>query len=209
MLSTAEFWDKIAPKYSKKPVLDEQVYQKKLQITRECFRPDMEIMEFGCGTGSTAIAHAPYVKHIRAVDISSKMIEIAREKADAHHIANITFEQSSIDALTLPDASLDAVLGLSILHLLENKEEVLAKIHRSLKLGGVFVTSTVCLGDKMPFFKLVALIGKRLGLLPILSVFTVKQLETSIRNAGFTIDFQWQPAKSHAVFIVAKKPDAG
>jgi ubiquinone/menaquinone biosynthesis C-methylase UbiE len=41
----------------------------------------MEVLEFGCGTESTAIAHAPYVKHIQALDISSKMIDIAQGKA--------------------------------------------------------------------------------------------------------------------------------
>lgn len=209
MVSTAKFWDRIAENYAKKPVPNEQVYQKKLQITREYFRPDMAILEFGCGTGSTAIAHAPYVKHIRATDISAKMIEIARRKADAQNISNITFEQSSIDGLKLPDESLDAVLAHSILHLLENKEEVIGKVHRALKPGGVFVTSTVCLGDKMPFFKLIAPIGKCLGLLPTLTVFSVKQLEASIRNAGFSIDYQWQPEKSHTVFMVAKKLSVG
>ena len=205
MVATAKFWDNVAEKYSKKPVPDEQVYQKKLKITREYFRPDTVVLEFGCGTGSTAIAHAPYVKHIWATDISAKMIEIAQRKADAQDINNITFEQSSIDAVTLPDGSLDAVLGHSILHLLENKEEVIAKVHSMLKPDGVFVTSTVCLGDRMKFFKLIAPIGKRVGLLPTLKVFTVKQLEASIQNAGFHIDYQWQPEKSHAVFIVAKK----
>ena len=205
MTTTAIFWDRVAEKYSKKPVPDEQVYQKKLQITREYFRPDMEVLEFGCGTGSTTIVHAPYVKNIRATDISSKMIEIAQGKADAQGINNVTFEQSSIDAMTLPDESLDAVLGHSILHLLENKEEVIARVHRMLKPGGIFITSTVCLGDRMKFFKLIAPIGKLFGLLPILKVFTTQQLEESIRSAGFSIDYQWQPEKSHAVFIVAKK----
>ncbi len=205
MSTTAIFWDKIAEKYSKKPVPDEQVYQKKLQITREYFRPDMEILEFGCGTGSTAIAHAPYVKHIHATDISSKMIEIAQSKADAQDINNITFEQSSIDTLTLADESLDVVLGLNILHLLENKEEIIAKVQRTLKADGVFITSTACLGDSMKFFKIIAPIGKFFGVLPILKVFTTQQLEESIRNAGFSIDYQWRLEKSHSIFIVAKK----
>ncbi len=205
MTSTTIFWDKIAEKYSKKPVPNEQVYQKKLQISRRYFQPDMNVLEFGCGTGSTAIAHAPYVKHIHATDISSKMIEIAQGKANALDINNITFEQSSIDELKLPDESMDAVLGLSILHLLENKDEMITKVYQILKPGGVFVTSTVCLGEKLSFFKLIAPIGKFFGLLPILKVFTSQQLEQSIRNAGFSIDYQWQLEKSHAVFIVAKK----
>ena len=78
MYQEASFWDRHAEGYSKRPIADDAAYQKKLKVTREYFQPDMEVLEFGCGTGSTAISHAPFVKHIRATDISSKMIEIAR-----------------------------------------------------------------------------------------------------------------------------------
>ena len=164
MDQSAKLWDKIAERYSKRPIADEAGYQKKLQVTREYFRSDMEVLEFGCGTGSTAIAHAPYVKHIQAIDISSKMIEIARGKADANKIENVTFRRSTIDELSMNDQTLDAVLGLSIFHLLDNKEKVIARIHKILKPGGIFVTSTACIGDAMKFFKIVAPIGKFLGL---------------------------------------------
>ena len=123
MDQSAKFWDKIAKRYSKQPITDEAAYQKKLQVTREYFQPDMEVLEFGCGTGSTAITHAPYVKHIHAIDISSKMIEIAQGKADANNVENVTFKRSTIDEFSVSDQTLDAVLGLSILHLLDNKEE--------------------------------------------------------------------------------------
>ncbi len=213
MNHSAKFWDKIAEGYSKQPIADEASYQKKLQVTREYFKPDMEVLEFGCGTGSTAIAHAPYVKHIRAIDISSKMIEIAQGKAEAANIKNVTFEQLSIDELTVSDETLDVVLGLSILHLLENKEEVIAKVYKMLKPGGIFVTSTACLGDTMKWFKVIAPIGIFLGLMPLVKVFTTKELSDSLTDAGFTIDYHWQPSKSiskgmfkfKGVFIVAKK----
>jgi ubiquinone/menaquinone biosynthesis C-methylase UbiE len=205
MDQSAKFWDRIAERYSKRPVADEAAYQNKLQVTREYFRPDMEVLEFGCGTGSTAITHAPHVKHIQAIDISSKMIEIAQGKADAEDIENVTFKRSTIEEFSVPDQALDAVLGLSILHLLENKEEVIAKVHRMLKPGGIFVTSTACIGDMMKFFKFVAPIGKFLGLMPLVKVFTKRELEDSLTDAGFQIDYQWQPGKNKAVFIVAKK----
>lgn len=207
MNSSAKFWDKIAQRYSKQPIADEAAYQKKLQVTQEYFQPNMEVLEFGCGTGSTAIIHAPYIKHIRAIDISSNMIEIAQAKADAQNIKNITFEQLSIDELTVPDSTFDVVLGLSILHLLENKEQVIAKVHKMLKPGGIFITSTACLGDTMKWFKLIALIGKFLGLIPLVKVFTAKELEDSLTNGGFAIDYHWQPRKNKAVFIVAKKAE--
>jgi len=207
MDQSAKFWDKIAEYYSKQPIADEAAYQKKLQVTREYFRPDMEVLEFGCGTGSTAIAHAPYVKHIQAIDISSKMIEIAQGKADAKKIKNVTFKRSTINEFSVPDQTLDAVLGLSILHLLDNKDEVIAKVHKKLKPGGIFVTSTACIGDTMKFIKIIAPIGKFLGLIPLVKVFTTRELEDSLTDAGFEIDYQWQPGKNKAVFIVAKKAE--
>ncbi len=207
MAQPSRFWDRIAERYSKRPVADAASYQKKLQVTREYLRPDMEVLEFGCGTGSTAIIHAPHVKHIRAIDISSKMIEIARRKAAESQVENVTFEQSTIEAVAVADRSLDAVLGLSILHLLDNREEVIAKVRTMLKPGGLFVTSTACLGDTMKFFKLIGPIGHFLGLIPLVRVFTTEELEASLTNAGFDIDYQWQPGKGKAVFIVAKKPE--
>lgn len=205
MHQPSKFWDKIAERYAKKPVADEAAYQKKLQVTRDYLRPDMEVLEFGCGTGSTGIAHAPYVKHIRAIDISSKMIEIAQGKADADGVENVTFEQSTIDDLNVPDETFDAVMGHSVLHLLESKEDAIAKVHGMLKPGGDFVSSTACIGDFMKVFKVIAPIGEFLGLLPLVKVFTVKELEASLTDAGFEIDYQWQPGKGKGVFIVAKK----
>lgn len=206
MGQSTKFWDKIADRYLKQPIADVAAYEKKLQVTQEYFQPDMEVLEIGCGTGSTAIVHAPYVKHIRAIDFSANMIDIAQTRAAAQNIPNLTFEQSTIDELDIPDQSLDAVLGLSILHLLEDKEAAIAKVFDMLKPGGIFVTSTVCLGDQMAWFNWIAPIGKFLGFFPLVKVFTIEELVNSLTNARFKIDHQWQPDKGKAVFIVAKKP---
>lgn len=205
MYQPSKFWDRFAVRYSKSPIADQESYEKKLQITRKYLRSGMEILEFGCGTGSTAILHAPYVKHIHAIDASPRMIEIAQGKADAENVRNITFEQSAIDGFSGADESLDAVLGLSILHLLDNKEEVIAKVHKMLKAGGVFVSSTACLGGTMKFLKIILSIGRCIGLLPLVKFFTSTELEKSLTDAGFGIDYQWQPGKGKSVFIVAKK----
>lgn len=202
---STQFWDRIADRYSRQPIADEAAYQKKLQITQEYLQPNMEVLEIGCGTGSTAIIHAPFVRHIRAIDFSSKMIAIAQSKADAQHIENVTFEQSTIDSLSTADSTYDVVLGLSILHLLDDKAAVIAKVYETLKPGGVFVTSTTCIGDMMPLLKIILPIGRWLGIFPLVKVFTVPELVESLTDAGFTIDHQWQPGKGKAVFIVAKK----
>ena len=205
MDQSARFWDRIAERYSRQPIGDEAAYQKKLEITRKYLRSDMKVLEIGCGTGSTAIAHAPFVKHIQAIDISAKMIEIARGKANAAAVANVTFARSRIDEFSAPEQSFDAVLGLSILHLLDNTEKVVADVHRLLKPGGVFVTSTICIGDTMKFIKVIAPIGRFLGLMPLVNVFTSKELQDSFAAAGFEIDYQWQPGEGKTIFMVAKK----
>lgn len=208
MSNQAKIWDRFAKGYAKRPVADQQTYEKKLEVTRGYLRPNMEVLEFGCGTGSTALIHAPYVKHILAIDISSKMIEIAQGKADAAGVENITFKQQTIDELEVAEASFDAVLGLSILHLLKNKEDAIAKVYRSLKPGGIFVSSTGCLAGSMSILKVILPIGHFLGLLPLVQFFTVKELTDSLTSAGFEIDHHWQPGKGKvkSVFIVAKKP---
>jgi hypothetical protein len=96
------------------------------------------------------------------------------------------------------------ILGLSILHLLADKDAVIAKVFRLLKPGGVFISSTTCVGDTMGVFKLVAPLGKALGLLPRLDVMTTAELIASLTGAGFAIEQQWQPGKGKAVFIVAR-----
>lgn len=205
MEQSAKFWDRIAKRYSRQPIADEATYQKKLEITREYLRPDMEMLEFGCGTGSTALLHAPYVKHILATDISSKMIEIAQGKADAQNVENVTFQCTAIEPFSLPDQALDVVLGLNVLHLVEDKDEVIAKIHRMLKPGGIFVTSTACIADMMRIFRIIVPVGRFLRLIPLVKVFSTKELQDSLTDAAFEIDYQWQPGKNKAVFIVAKK----
>ena len=206
MTNQAKFWDKIAERYAKSPIADEAAYQKKLQITREYFNPDSEVLEIGCGTGSTAILHAPYVKHIRATDISAKMIAIAQRKLETEKIDNLTFEQAAIDELKIEEGSIDVVMAHSILHLVDSRDEVIAKAYRLLKPGGVLVSSTICIGDSvLRFLKPIAVFGMFLGFLPLVKVFTAKELESSIINAGFEIDYRWLPGKGKAVFIVARK----
>jgi ubiquinone/menaquinone biosynthesis C-methylase UbiE len=202
------FWDRMAERYARQPIADEAAYQTKLQVTRTYLRPDMDLLEFGCGTGGTAIIHAPHVRHIRAIDFSESMLAIARGKAAAAGIGNVSFERADITAFTAPDASFDVILGLSILHLLADKDAVIAKVFHLLRPGGLFISSTACIGDTMGLFKAIAPLGKALGLLPQLDVMTTPDLVKSLTAAGFSIEHQWQPGRGKAVFIVARAGSA-
>lgn len=136
MAQSTRFWDRIAERYSTQPVADEATYQKKLQITREYFRPDTAVLEFGCGTGSTAIVHAPHVKHIQAIDLSSKMIEIAQARADADNVENVTFAQSTVDGipakarpfLSLPRSRNRASRSICMTFVLDTAEQITKEI---------------------------------------------------------------------------------
>lgn len=203
-----KFWDRIANRYSKQPIADEDAYQHKLNISREHLHPDMRVLEFGCGTGNTAIRHAPFVAHVHGIDISSKMLAHAAENLKATGLNNVTFEVADITSFAQPDHSYDVVMGLSILHLLEDKDAAIAKVFKLLKPGGLFISSTACLGDNMKYLKLLAPLAKATGLLPILNVFTTNQLVQSHIEAGFELDHRWQKSRGAALFLVARKPAA-
>ncbi len=205
MSNPAKFWDGIAERYAKAPVKDEAAYQHKLEITREYLDPKTNVLEFGCGTGSTAIAHAPFVNHILAIDISSGMLDIAKEKALEANITNIEFRQAGINELAVPGKLFDVVMAHSILHLVPDREEVIRKVADVLKPGGIFVSSTHCLGDSSILFRLILPVARFLRLAPLVRVFTRKELAKSIKANGFTIVYQWRPRKGGAEFIVAQK----
>lgn len=202
-----KFWDRKAEGYARSPISDEANYQKKLSDTQKFFTPDMNILEFGCGTGTTAINHAPHVQRIEAVDISENMLEIGRTKAREACIDNVRFTRGTLTEFNAESASFDAVLGLNVIHLLPDRREVLAEVARILKPGGVFVSSTVCLGNSyLRFIKLLAPLGKLMGIMPDVFILTKVKLAKEIEEAGFTIKVQWHHGMHDmVVFIIARK----
>ena len=203
----AKFWDWMAERYARQPIADEAAYQEKLSRTRQYFSPECRVLEFGCGTGSTAIAHAPFVGRIHATDISVKMIAIAGEKASAAGLSNISFEQTSLSDLGGESASWDVVLGMSILHLVPDMAADIFLVHKLLKPGGVFVSSSPCIADMSTAFRFVAPLFRWLPFLPSVTAFSSEELEQCLKSAGFVIETNWQPGADKAVFIVARKPD--
>jgi len=199
-----EFWNKSAARYAKSRIRDETSYQKKLTITQEYLQPDGSVLEFGCGTGSTAIIHAPHVKQIIATDISDRMVNIAEQKARDAGIKNVTFQQGTLDSLNLEAESFDAVLGLNILHLIKDLEATLSSVHDLLKPGGIFVSSSALLNDISFIWRWLIPPMQALGLAPYVNPFSKQELVSMLNQAGFGIEHEWQPGKD-SVFIVARK----
>ena len=202
-----KFWDRIAARYSRQPLADEAAYEKKLQKTREYFTPESEVFEFGCGTGSTAINHAPWVKSLLAIDVSTKMIEIARAKSREQALDNVSFQVASIDDFEAANESYDVVMAHSILHLLKDKDRAIAKTHAMLKPGGIFVSSTFCMGDHFVtrLIRSIVSMFSMVGLLPYVNEASSEELVNSIEEAGFDIEYQWRPKDKSALFVVARK----
>ena len=208
MTSSVRFWNKSAQRYARRPVADEKTYQQKLAITREYLRPDMKVLEFGCGTGSTALLHAPHVKHYLATDLSPAMIDIAREKLLGSGISNVQFETASLDGPEHREQRFGAVLGLNILHLLDDPQAAIAQAFELLEPGGVFVTSTACLQDTRRYLKPVLFLARILGFAPPVTFLSRQQLDTDMESAGLQSLHRWTPeAAPDTYFMVAVKPE--
>ena len=206
----ARFWDRIADAYAKSPISDEASYRHKLDITRRYFSPDATVFEFGCGTGSTAILHAPYVRHIKSTDISGRMLEIARSKAEAEGVGNLSFAQGAIEDFASERDAYDVVLGLNILHLVPDQASAVGAAFDMLKAGGVFVSSTVLMGQSWHPFRLVAVPGRWLGFFPYVEMLTEPRLKGALLDAGFEIVETFRPkgpkVSVPSLFAVARKP---
>lgn len=205
MAAGAGFWNVMAKNYAKSPVADEESYQAKLEKTRAYLRPDMDVLEIGCGTGSTAILHAPHVRKYEGVDFSKKMLSFAKSKLKESNLDNLKFTCQPIDDISREPDSFDVILAMSVIHLLPTHVEVLQQINKLLKPGGMFISSTVCINDMKGIVKHFLPIGKALGLLPPIQNFSKDSLVALIQDAGFEMVEVWQPRRGAAVYVAARK----
>lgn len=158
-MSRAEkFWDKTANSYEKQAIKNKKAYNETLENTKKHLNINDIVFEFGCGTGTIALELADRVQEIYATDISSKMIEIAKRKAEESKIKNVKFARSTIFDETIKKESFDVILAFNVLHLLEDPHKVMQRINELLKTGGLFISGTVCLAEKNKFWSIVAFI---------------------------------------------------
>ena len=198
------FWDRIATRYSRKPIANIEVYEAKLAITQQYLDPAMEVLELGCGTGGTTMIHADHVKRIVATDLSPAMIEIARKRLESSKIRNVEFMTSSVESLGLAPRSVDAVLGLSLLHLLKDRNAAIRKVADALRPGGLFVTSTPCLANGMGWMRFVQPVGSLLGIMPEFTIFSKDTLQREFVEAGFRIEEEFEPDDGRTLFMIAR-----
>ncbi|MEQ8901364.1 MAG: methyltransferase domain-containing protein [Roseovarius sp.] len=205
MTADATFWDKIADKYAASPVKNIAAYEETLTRTRAYLDPADNVLELGCGTGTTALKLAGDAGHITATDISPRMIAIAQDKILQAGAGNVTARVATAADIGMPGAGYDAVLGFNYLHLLPDMEGTIAQIHGLLRPGGHFISKTVCLG-RAPHFKVLIWVMQKLGKAPFVRCLKVETLEAVIRRQGFEIvETGNYPARPVSRFIVARK----
>src|SRR6056297_59064 len=208
MHSAETFWNKIAPRYARRAVPNEQVYTRKLEITQSYLKPYMRVLEVGCGTGTTALHHAPFVKEYIATDIAREMIRIAEQKRSENGVANVKFSVGTITSARHQGQQFDAVLGLNVLHLLPDWRTQIETIHQLLPPGGLFITSTACLKEKLPWswLRFVEPLLRMLRVMPTVAFFTKREFRDRIVQAGFEVVHDWTPESSPITsFLICRK----
>jgi arsenite methyltransferase len=208
-MADAVFWNRIAERYARMPVQDPGAFERKIEITTSRITPQSVVLDIGCGTGSLALRLSPFAAHVHGLDAASEMIGIAQRKARDQGVANVSFHIGAFDDsfAVFEDASLDGICAYSLLHLLEDREAALRRIHRLLKPGGFFVSSTVCLGEsRLPYGPLLRVM-RWFGKAPMVKIVSKRMLDDELRRAGF-VDLRAPDvdAKSTIAFLVATKP---
>lgn len=209
MTASVTFWNNVADEYSRKPVELPDAFERKIALTQARMRPSDVVLDIGCGTGTLALRLASSAAQVHGLDLSDAMIRIADEKAKAQTVDNVTFHTGAFDEsfTQFEPGSLDVILAYSLLHLVEDRSEALNRIYRLLKPGGVFVSSTVCLGESwIPYWPMLTVM-RWLGKAPMVKILSKATLESELQRAGF-VDLQRPDvgAKATTDFIVATKP---
>lgn len=206
----ARFWDRLARKYAADKIADEAGYERTLARTKAYLKPTDAVLEFGCGTGTTALRLAPFARTMVATDISGEMIAIANEKRSAEPAlaGRLGFVRAALEQLDYPEETFDVVLGFNALHLMHDVKDCLRRVRRLVKPGGLFISKTPCLGDMSPFIRAAIPVMQLFGKAPKVSIFTARQLEAAIMAEGFEIVEVARHAtkgKDTRPFIVARR----
>ena len=102
------------------------------------------VLDIATGTGEPAVTAASRVGstgHVTAIDLAPQMLAIAKERADALGLQNITFHEVDAELFDLPKDSFDAILCRFGLMYLPNLVPALERMRRHLVVGGRLVAA--------------------------------------------------------------------
>ena len=97
------------------------------------------VLDYGCGNGENSLPLAVRGARVIGLDVSDDLLALARQRLSLHGVeSRATFLVASAHEIPLPDNSVDAVMGIAILHHLDLARSA-SEIHRVLKPGGIAV----------------------------------------------------------------------
>ena len=110
------------------------------------------VLDLGSGGGIDVLLSARRVGptgRAIGVDLTDEMLELARRNAAEAGATNVEFVKGTIEALPLPDASVDVVISNCVINLAADKAAVLRAIARVLRPGGRVGVSDVVADDAL------------------------------------------------------------
>jgi ubiquinone/menaquinone biosynthesis C-methylase UbiE len=143
--------------------------------------PGARVLELGMGSGTFTGELGAAFPGLLAIDVSPELARKARERFPAVRVALMDAHR-----LALGDASIDAVVGCSVLHHLD-WERAFHEIARVLRPGGALRFSEPNLANPQIFVqKNVPLVKRWVGDSPDEYAFTAGQCRRALERAGFT-----------------------
>lgn len=107
-------------------------------------RPEWVALDIATGGGHTAIALAPRVAGVVALDLTPEMLDAARGLAAERGVSGIEFVLGDAEDLPFPDASFDLVTCRIAAHHFSHVQRFADEVARVLRSGGRFVLEDQC-----------------------------------------------------------------
>ena len=111
------------------------------------------VLDIGSGAGLDSFLAARKVGKtgkVIGVDMTPEMIAKARANAKMGNYDNVEFLLGEIEALPLPDNSVDVAISNCVINLVPDKEKVFQELNRVLRPGGRFMVSDLVLLKELP-----------------------------------------------------------